>query len=257
MLARQNQKCQNIKTGINKIIYMKKTLLLGILAVGSLTLNSCNELQQVLSQTAQSGSLNVAGGLKQALELGVSAGVDALSKDGGYFKDQAVRILLPEELQKVDKTLRSIGLGSLADQGLKVLNEAAENAVSQAKPIFLSAIQNMTFSDAMNILKGDNTAATTYLKNSTSSALVSAFSPKIQESLSKVGADKVWENIISKYNQIPLVKPIEANLTQYVTTQAINGLFTKVGDKEKEIRTNVAARTTPLLQSVFAIQDNK
>ena len=231
---------------------MKKTLLLGILAVGSLTLNSCNELQQVLSQTAQSGSLNVAGGLKQALELGVSAGVDALSKDGGYFKDQAVRILLPEELQKVDKTLRS-----LADQGLKVLNEAAENAVSQAKPIFLSAIQNMTFSDAMNILKGDNTAATTYLKNSTSSALVSAFSPKIQESLSKVGADKVWENIISKYNQIPLVKPIEANLTQYVTTQAINGLFTKVGDKEKEIRTNVAARTTPLLQSVFAMQDNK
>ena len=147
---------------------MKKTLLLGMLAVGSLTLNSCNELQQVLSQTAQSGSLNVAGGLKQALELGVSAGVDALSKDGGYFKDQAVRILLPEELQKVDKTLRSIGLGSLADQGLKVLNEAAENAVSQAKPIFLSAIQNMTFSDAMNILKGDNTAATTYLKNSTS-----------------------------------------------------------------------------------------
>ena len=211
---------------------MKKTLLLGILAVGSLTLNSCNELQQVLSQTAQSGSLNVAGGLKQALELGVSAGVDALSKDGGYFKDQAVRILLPEELQ-------------------------AENGVSQAKPIFLSAIQNMTFSDAMNILKGDNTAATTYLKNSTSSALVSAFSPKIQESLSKVGADKVWENIISKYNQIPLVKPIEANLTQYVTTQAINGLFTKVGDKEKEIRTNVAARTTPLLQSVFAMQDNK
>ena len=183
---------------------MKKTLLLGILAVGSLTLNSCNELQQVLSQTAQSGSLNVAGGLKQALELGVSAGVDALSKDGGYFKDQ-----------------------------------------------------NMTFSDAMNILKGDNTAATTYLKNSTSSALVSAFSPKIQESLSKVGADKVWENIISKYNQIPLVKPIEANLTQYVTTQAINGLFTKIGDKEKEIRTNVAARTTPLLQSVFAMQDSK
>lgn len=91
----------------------------------------------------------------------------------------------------------------------------------------------------------------------TSSALVSAFSPKIQESLSKVGADKVWENIISKYNQIPLVKPIEANLTQYVTTQAINGLFTKIGDKEKEIRTNVAARTTPLLQSVFAMQDSK
>lgn len=235
---------------------MKKVMFLGLLAMGSLSLNSCNELQQVLNNTSQDGSgFNVASGLKQALELGVSNGVDLLSKDGGYFKDQAVRILLPEELQKVDKTLRSIGLGSLADQGLKVLNEAAENAVSQAKPIFLSAIQNMTFTDAMNILKGDNTAATTYLKNTTYSSLESAFSPKIQSSLSQVGADKVWENIINKYNQIPLVKPIEANLTKYVTQQAINGLFVKVADKEKEIRTNVAARTTPLLKSVFAMQD--
>lgn len=236
---------------------MKKVMFLGLLAMGSLSLNSCNELQQVLNNTSQDGSgFNVASGLKQALELGVSNGVDLLSKDGGYFKDQAVRILLPEELQKVDKTLRSIGLGSLADQGLKVLNEAAENAVSQAKPIFLSAIQNMTFTDAMNILKGNNTAATTYLKNTTYSSLESAFAPKIQSSLSQVGADKVWENIINKYNQIPLVKPIEANLTKYVTQQAINGLFVKVADKEKEIRTNVAARTTPLLKSVFAMQDN-
>ena len=233
---------------------MKKLMFLGLLAMGSLSLNSCNELQQVLNNTSQGGSgFNVASGLKQALELGVSSGVDLLSKNGGYFKDQAVRILLPEELQKVDKTLRSIGLGSLADQ---VLNEAAENAVSQAKPIFLSAIQNMTFTDAMNILKGDNTAATTYLKNTTYSSLESAFAPKIQSSLSEVGADKVWENIINKYNQIPLVKPVEANLTKYVTQQAINGLFVKVGDKEKEIRTNVAARTTPLLKSVFAMQDN-
>ena len=147
---------------------MKKVMLLGLLTMGSFTLNSCDELQQVMGNTTQGGSgFNVASGLKQALEMGVSSGVDLLSKDGGYFKDQAVRILLPEELQKVDKTLRSVGLGSLADQGLKVLNEAAENAVSQAKPIFLSAIRNMTFTDAMNILKGDNTAATTYLKNST------------------------------------------------------------------------------------------
>ena len=215
---------------------MKKVMLLGLLTMGSFTLNSCDELQQVMGNTTQGGSgFNVASGLKQALEMGVSSGVDLLSKDGGYFKDQAVRILLPEELQKVDKTLRSVGLGSLADQGLKVLNEAAENAVSQAKPIFLSAIRNMTFTDAMNILKGDNTAATTYLKNSTYSSLETAFAPKVQASLSEVGADKVWENIINKYNQIPLVKPVEPNLTKYVTQQAINGLFVKV----------------------FAMQDNK
>ena len=237
---------------------MKKVMLLGLLTMGSFTLNSCDELQQVMGNTTQGGSgFNVASGLKQALEMGVSSGVDLLSKDGGYFKDQAVRILLPEELQKVDKTLRSVGLGSLADQGLKVLNEAAENAVSQAKPIFLSAIRNMTFTNAMNILKGDNTAATTYLKNSTYSSLETAFAPKVQASLSEVGADKVWENIINKYNQRPLVKPVEPNLTKYVTQQAINGLFVKVGDKEKEIRTNIAARTTPLLKSVFAMQDNK
>ena len=237
---------------------MKKVMLLGLLTMGSFTLNSCDELQQVMGNTTQGGSgFNVASGLKQALEMGVSSGVDLLSKDGGYFKDQAVRILLPEELQKVDKTLRSVGLGSLADQGLKVLNEAAENAVSQAKPIFLSAIRNMTFTDAMNILKGNNTAATTYLKNSTYSSLETAFAPKVQASLSEVSADKVWENIINKYNQIPLVKPVEPNLTKYVTQQAINGLFVKVGDKEKEIRTNIAARTTPLLKSVFAMQDNK
>ena len=237
---------------------MKKVMLLGLLTMGSFTLNSCDELQQVMGNTTQGGSgFNVASGLKQALEMGVSSGVDLLSKDGGYFKDQAVRILLPEDLQKVDKTLRSVGLGSLADQGLKVLNEAAENAVSQAKPIFLSAIRNMTFTDAMNILKGDNTAATTYLKNSTYSSLETAFAPKVQASLSEVGADKVWENIINKYNQIPLVKPVEPNLTKYVTQQAINGLFVKVGDKEKEIRTNIAARTTPLLKSVFAMEDNK
>ena len=237
---------------------MKKVMLLGLLTMGSFTLNSCDELQQVMGNTTQGSSgFNVASGLKQALEMGVSSGVDLLSKDGGYFKDQAVRILLPQELQKVDKTLRSVGLGSLADQGLKVLNEAAENAVSQAKPIFLSAIRNMTFTDAMNILKGDNTAATTYLKNSTYSSLETAFAPKVQASLSEVGADKVWENIINKYNQIPLVKPVEPNLTKYVTQQAINGLFVKVGDKEKEIRTNIAARTTPLLKSVFAMQDNK
>lgn len=237
---------------------MKKVMLLGLLTMGSFTLNSCDELQQVMGNTTQGGSgFNVASGLKQALEMGVSSGVDLLSKDGGYFKDQAVRILLPEELQKVDKTLRLVGLGSLADQGLKVLNEAAENAVSQAKPIFLSAIRNMIFTDAMNILKGNNTAATTYLKNSTYSSLETAFAPKVQASLSEVGADKVWENIINKYNQIPLVKPVEPNLTKYVTQQAINGLFVKVGDKEKEIRTNIAARTTPLLKSVFAMQDNK
>lgn len=226
-----------------------------MLLVASFSMNSCAELQQVINTTSSTTGINIADGLKQALEVGVTNGVDILSKDGGYFKDQAVKILLPDELKQVDSALRKIGLSSLADQGLKVLNQAAESAVSEAKPIFISAIKNMTINDAMGILKGDNLSATTYLKTNTFSALETAFAPKVEASLSKVGADKVWTNIIEQYNQIPFVKKVEPNLTSYVTTQTINGLFTKVGDKEKEIRTNVAARTTPLLQSVFALQD--
>lgn len=237
---------------------MRKLIFTTLLS-GTFLLNSCSELQNVINTTSGSSTgistLSVANGLKEALELGVSSGVDILGKENGYFNDAAVKILLPEELQKVDATLRKIGLGSLADQGLKVLNQAAEDAVTEAKPIFISAIKNMTFTDAMNILKGDQLAATTYLKNNTLTSLETAFQPKIQTSLNKVGADKVWENIINRYNQIPLVKPVNADLTSYVTEQAINGLFVKVGDKEKDIRNNVNARTTTLLKSVFAMQD--
>ncbi|MDO4229813.1 MAG: DUF4197 domain-containing protein [Capnocytophaga sp.] len=232
-----------------------KKIVLPLLLVASFSLNGCAELQQVINSTSTNTGFNVSEGLKQALELGVTSGVDILSKDGGYFKDQAVKILLPNELKQVDAALRKIGLSSLADEGLKILNQAAENAVTEAKPIFISAIKNMTINDAIGILKGDNLAATTYLKTNTFSALETAFAPKVEASLSKVGADKIWANIIEKYNQIPFTKKVEPNLTSYVTTQAINGLFTKVGDKEKEIRTNVAARTTPLLKSVFALQD--
>ena len=232
-----------------------KKIVLPLLFSVSFILNGCNELYQVVNTTSSNSVFNISEGLKQALEVGVSSGVDLLSRDGGYFKDQAVKILLPNELRQVDSALRKIGLTSLADEGLKILNKAAESAVNEAKPIFISAIKNMTISDAMGILKGDEVAATNYLKNSTFSSLETAFAPKIEASLSRVGADKIWNDIITQYNQIPFVKKVEPNLTSYVTHQAINGLFVKIGDKEKEIRTNIAARTTPLLKSVFALQD--
>ena len=164
------------------------------------------------------------------------------------------KILFPEPLQKVDKTLRSIGLGSLADEGVKLLNRAAEDAVTQAKPIFINAVKNLSFSDATAILTGGKNAATEYLKNTTTQSLVQAFSPKIEASLSKVGADQVWNNIITKYNSIPLVTKVEPNLTSYVTEKAIDGLFLQIAQKEEDIRTNISSRTTPLLQKVFAKQ---
>ena len=220
-------------------------------------LSSCTELQQVVNQlpSGQVTPAEIAAGLKQALEFGVGQGVDLLHKEDGYFRDQAVKILLPEELKKVDAGLRKIGLSNLADEGLKVLNRAAEDAVVEAKPIFINAIKQFTFDDAKRILTSQNDLeATQYLQGKTSTALQTAFLPKIDASLSKVGADQIWAEIIGKYNSLPLVKPVNPDLTGYVTEQAIAGLFVKVGDKEKEIRNSVGARTTALLQKVFALQ---
>ncbi|UJH67483.1 DUF4197 domain-containing protein [Allomuricauda sp. SCSIO 65647] len=218
----------------------------------------CAELQQVVNNlpTGEPVSQNdIILGLKQALEFGVGEGVDLLSKEDGYFKDQAVKILLPEELKKVDEALRKIGLSSLADEGLKVLNRAAEDAVSEAKPIFINTIKGFTFEDAKQLLVSENDlAATQYLQQKTTSQLQTAFSPKIKASLGNVGADKIWKDIINRYNTIPLIKPVNPNLTEYVTEEAIKGLFVKVGDKETEIRNSVSARTTALLQKVFALQ---
>lgn len=233
---------------------MKKIVLL----VSSLfCLNSCADLQSIMNNTQQTGalsSLDISNGLKQALELGISQGVDLLSQKDGYYGSSLTKILFPEPLQKVDKTLRSIGLGSLADEGVKLLNRAAEDAVTQAKPIFINAVKNLSFSDATAILTGGKNAATEYLKNTTTQSLVQAFSPKIEASLSKVGADQVWNNIITKYNSIPLVTKVEPNLTSYVTEKAIDGLFLQIAQKEEDIRTNISSRTTPLLQKVFAKQ---
>lgn len=236
---------------------MKKFIL--ILTIPFLiALQGCAELQTVVDNLPQVGTATnseVGLGLKQALEFGVIEGVDILGQKDGYFRDQAVKILLPNELQKVDQTLRSIGLASLADEGLKVLNRAAEDAVTEAKPIFVNAIKGLTFQDAMGILTGNNQAATTYLKNKTTAQLVSAFEPKIANSLDRVGANEIWANIIQRYNQVPLVKPVNPNLTEYVTQKAVDGLFVKVAAKELQIRENISARTTPLLQKVFAMQD--
>lgn len=235
---------------------MKKFLLL--LTVFSLS--SCAELQQIATQYpgfGTMGTIDIAGGLKEALDNGIAKQVTKLTAIDGFYKNAAVKILLPEELRKVDTGLRKIGLGSLADEGLKVLNRAAEDAVKEATPIFVSAVKNMTFTDAKTILLGNNSAATTYLQNSTSIALYGKFNPVIKSSFSKVGADKVWTNIINKYNSIPLVNKVNPDLNDYVTTQALKGVFKMIAVEEENIRTNLSARTSPLLKSVFAIQDKK
>ncbi|WP_454997416.1 DUF4197 domain-containing protein [Capnocytophaga granulosa] len=233
---------------------MKKIVLL---VSSFFCLSSCADLQSVMNSTQQSGALSsvdISNGLKQALELGIAQGVDLLSQKDGYYGNSLAKILFPEPLQKVDNTLRSIGLGSLADEGVKLLNRAAEDAVTEAKPIFINAVKNLSFSDATAILTGGKNAATDYLKKTTTQSLIQSFSPKIQASLGKVGADQVWSSIIDKYNAVPLVTKVNPDLTSYVTEKAIDGLFLQIAQKEEDIRTNIGSRTTPLLQKVFAKQ---
>ncbi|HSP82434.1 MAG TPA: DUF4197 domain-containing protein, partial [Gillisia sp.] len=156
---------------------------------------------------------------------------------------------------KVDKTLRDVGLSSLADEGLKVLNRAAEDAVKEATPIFVTAVKEITFTDARNILLGNDVAATTYLTQKTSTPLYGKFNPVIQNSLDKVGATEVWTNIINRYNALPLTSKVNPDLADYVTNEALKGVFTMIAIEEKEIRNNFAARSTALLKRVFSLQD--
>ncbi len=239
---------------------MKKILLLAI----TFSLTSCAQVPQILNQLPQLssqipgvGGVDIAAGLKEALNKGITVQVSKLTAVDGFYKNEAVKILMPEELQKVDATLRKVGLSSLADEGIKMLNRAAEDAVKEATPIFVSAVKNMSFTDAKNILLGNDSAATSYLQGSTTTALYGKFNPVIKSSFEKVGADVVWKNIITKYNTIPLVKKVNPDLTDYTTNQALSGVFKMIAVEEKEIRNNISARTTPLLKSVFAIQDGK
>lgn len=234
---------------------MKKYFFLILLVM---SLGSCAELQQIAEQYPQQGAITeneIASGLKQALNKGIDEEVNKLTQEGGFFNNEMVRIQLPPELQKVDRTLRDVGLDQLADEGLLILNRAAEDAVKEATPIFVDAVQEMSFTDARNILLGEDNAATAYLASKTTSELYDRFSPVIQNSLDQVGANKIWSNIIQKYNSLPLTSNVNPDLSDYVTQEALDGVFTMIAIEEQEIRNRASERTTALLKRVFALQD--
>lgn len=220
----------------------------------------CKELQTIAENYPTTNGYglsqsDIANGLKAALDKGIDKQVHKLTQTNGFYKNDLVKIALPSELQKVEKGLRKVGLGSLADEGIKALNRAAEDAVGEATPIFVNAIKKMTFADAKDILLGNNSAATTYLENKTQQQLYTKFNPVIKKSFSKVGADQIWSNIIHKYNSLPLTNNVNPDITDYVTSQALEGVYKMIAVEEKEIRTNLSARTSKLLQRVFALQD--
>lgn len=191
-------------------------------------------------------------GLKQALQVGAKNATGKVSAVDGFFGNAMIKVLMPPEAQKVERTLREVGMGSLVDKAILSMNRAAEDASKKALPIFGNAITSMTIQDGITILKGSNDAATQYLKSKTTSPLTTAFKPVIEESLDKFNATKYWAEVFNAYNALPTTfKKVNPDLPGYVTERALNGIFVYVADEESKIRLNPAARVTDLLKKVF------
>ena len=193
----------------------------------------------------------IAAGLKEALNSGVEKGVTQLSKPDGFFKDPEIKIPLPPEAQEVEKKIRAIGQGDKVDEAIESINRAAEDAVIASKDIFVAAIKEMSLTDALGILNGEDDAATTFLNKSTRSSLEAKFKPSIKASLEKVGATKHWNSVFITYNKLPFVKKVNPDLEDYATTKTIDGLFVQIAKEELAIRKNPLARVSDLLKKVF------
>ena len=206
-----------------------------------------------------SGSLTtdeVVNGLKEALQVGTEKGTQKLSAVDGFFKDAAIKILMPPEALKAERKLRSLGLGKQVDNAILAMNRAAEDAAKSAAPIFINAIKQMSIQDAFGILKGSDFAATDYLKEKTTVSLTEAFRPVIENSLRKVDATKYWNTVFTTYNRFSSEK-VNTDLAAYVTEKALAGIFYQVGQEEQKIRKDPVARTSDILKRVFANAGNK
>jgi hypothetical protein len=213
-----------------------------------------NKAKDAVSKPRGLSNEDIVAGLKEALITGSQKGSSALSQADGFFANAALKILLPPEAQKVESTLRSVGLGKQVDDAILSMNRAAEDACKSAAPIFGNAIKQMSFQDALGILKGSDTAATGYLRGKTTAELTTAFRPVIEQSLHKADATKYWNTLISSYNKINIFgrQKINPDLSAYVTEKALSGIFTQVAIEEKNIRKDPLARTSDILKKVFA-----
>lgn len=233
---------------------MKRTLLLLSLLAFSISLSSFDYYTPAPATTVQDGpsTFEIGSALKQALQQGTAKSADQLSALNGFFGNAEVKILFPPEAQKAEKALRDIGMNDLCDKVILSLNRAAENAAKDAKPIFLAAIKKMTLKDVSNILLGPKDAATQYFRVNTTAQLTAQFKPVIQASLNKVGATKYWGTAAKEYNKLPFVKHLNPDISDYATQKTINGLFIEIAKEELNIRQNIGARSTPVMQKVFS-----
>lgn len=210
-----------------------------------------NKAKDAISKPGSLSNQDIVSGLKEALVVGSQKGANSLSQVDGFFANAALKILMPPEAQKVESTLRKVGLGKQVDEAILSMNRAAEDACKSAAPIFVNAIKQMSIQDALGILKGSDTAATGYLRTKTASQLTEAFRPVIEKSLAKVDATKYWNTLMTSYNKIPFQKKINPDLSAYVTEKALSGIFYQVGEEEKSIRKDPVARTSEILKKVF------
>src|SRR5262245_44285949 len=191
-------------------------------------------------------------GVKEALTQGVTTAVLNLHKTDGFFGSDFYKILLPPDAQKADGVLRKIGLGGQVDKAILAINRGAEDAVGEATPIFVSAIKEMTLTDALGIVKGNKDAATQYFRRTTSQELITAFTPSVQASLDKTNATKYHADIANPYNRLPTgFNKVNPDLTDYVVQKAVDALFDQIAKEEANIRANPLARTTEILKRVF------
>jgi hypothetical protein len=204
-----------------------------------------------LSQPHGLSDEKISSGLREALKIGTENAVRFTGRLDGYFKNQAIKILMPEKLRTMEKTLRTVGLGPQVDEFTLSMNRAAERAAPAAKQIFWDAIGEMTFQDAKKILSGNETAATDYFKAKTTDKLTTAFRPIVDEATNEVGVTRQYKELVGRFQSIPFVKAETVDIDQYITAKALDGLFYVVAQEEKKIRTDPAARVTDLLKEVF------
>ncbi|MEN8247313.1 MAG: DUF4197 domain-containing protein [Bacteroidota bacterium] len=236
---------------------MKKILIFFVVLLVGCTSAQISKTLSTVGSVLNSEELtegDVAAGLKEALVNGVNKGSDQASQVDGFYKDPLLKIPFPPEIEKVETKLRQLGAGKLVDDFVLSLNRGAEKAAAEAKPIFVDAVKSMTVQDAWGILKGEDNAATEYLKRTTSTQLEAKFKPVIKESLDGVGATKHFSTVVNYYNKIPLIEDVNPNLDDYATQKAMEGLFLLIEKEEKNIREDPIARTTDLLKRVFAEQ---
>lgn len=219
--------------------------------------DSTSKVLSTINKTLGTGSGNalsndeIIKGLKQALAIGVDSSAKRLNKSDGFFTNAAIKILMPEEAQKAESTLRKFGMGALVDKAILSMNRAAEDAAGGITTIFVDAIKGMTLTDGLSILKGGDLAATEFLKKNTTAQLTEKMRPVIEQSLAKVNATKYWKDVFTAYNKFNKT-PVNTDLSAFVTEKSMGGIFYSIGQEEQKIRKDPAARVTDLLKKVFA-----